>query len=428
MINTNVYNYLVQTYIPKSNSPYDIHKKSELRNIYSTIVKKNIQSPLYKVTLSEDKQQFALNIKDSALYLQSSLKAVHENNPDSVFLSQKAYSDQPDKASADIVTEDLSLLPDSFSIKINRLASTQKNESSSVYKESRGPRSGSYVFQARVGEESYEFQFNINPATTKNKDILSKLSNFINKSDIGIRSGLIEEDGGDKIHLALESSDTGNKGLPIFELEDVSYPVGSSGIISHYSLDSITDFPSNANFEINGVPSESASNYFVLNHSLRMTLHEPSSDPFQIVYQADSDKILNSIRQITDTYNSLIGLANSNLADQRFAGKLASELTSISSFYKNDLEAAGINFSKNGAMNIDDSLASQSARDGDLQKLFCGSNGFAGRLSAKMAMISIDPMEYIDKKLVTYPNTSRPGTTNPYVVSIYSGMLFNYYC
>ena len=42
----NVYNYYMTTYAPRSSSRYDTHKKSELRNIYNTIVKINKESPL----------------------------------------------------------------------------------------------------------------------------------------------------------------------------------------------------------------------------------------------------------------------------------------------------------------------------------------------------------------------------------------------
>ena len=35
MTTNNVYNYYLTTYAPKSTSPYDTHKKSELRKIYN---------------------------------------------------------------------------------------------------------------------------------------------------------------------------------------------------------------------------------------------------------------------------------------------------------------------------------------------------------------------------------------------------------
>lgn len=43
----NVYNFYMTTYAPKSSTPYDSHKKSELRGVYNSIVKMNKESPLY---------------------------------------------------------------------------------------------------------------------------------------------------------------------------------------------------------------------------------------------------------------------------------------------------------------------------------------------------------------------------------------------
>ena len=36
-----VHNFYLTTYAPKTNSPFDTHKKSELRNVYNSIVKLN---------------------------------------------------------------------------------------------------------------------------------------------------------------------------------------------------------------------------------------------------------------------------------------------------------------------------------------------------------------------------------------------------
>lgn len=43
----NVYNFYMTTYAPKSSTPYDTHKKSELRHVYNSIVKMNKEAPLF---------------------------------------------------------------------------------------------------------------------------------------------------------------------------------------------------------------------------------------------------------------------------------------------------------------------------------------------------------------------------------------------
>ena len=52
---------------------------------------------------------------------------------------------------------------------------------------------------------------------------------------------------------------------------------------------------------------------------------------------------------------------------------------------------------------------------------------FGSHLLKKLNAISMDPMEYLNRRICAYSN---PATSyvNPYVTSIYSGMLFNTYC
>jgi flagellar hook-associated protein 2 len=77
-------------------------------------------------------------------------------------------------------------------------------------------------------------------------------------------------------------------------------------------------------------------------------------------------------------------------------------------------------------MVADDALLSQSVTDGQVQQLFGDLSQFRVDIEAKTKDISLDPMNYVDKTVVTYPN---PGHTfaNPYMPSIYSGMLYNQY-
>lgn len=55
-----------------------------------------------------------------------------------------------------------------------------------------------------------------------------------------------------------------------------------------------------------------------------------------------------------------------------------------------------------------------------------GIKGFGSQILRKLNAISLDPMEYIDRRICAYsnPNASYP---NPYMTSIYTGMLYNGY-
>ena len=61
-----VYNHYMTTYAPKTNSSLDTHKKSELRNVYNSIVKLNKESPLYLLDNSKETQAYAIDLKENA--------------------------------------------------------------------------------------------------------------------------------------------------------------------------------------------------------------------------------------------------------------------------------------------------------------------------------------------------------------------------
>lgn len=96
--------------------------------------------------------------------------------------------------------------------------------------------------------------------------------------------------------------------------------------------------------------------------------------------------------------------------------------------FQSDLESCGLTFNDQGYLEMDDYLAEQSAMDGSFQELFGAGSRLSCRMLAKMNYVKLDPMEYVDKTLVSYPNTSKPAVGYAYTTSLYSGMLFNYYC
>ena len=108
--------------------------------------------------------------------------------------------------------------------------------------------------------------------------------------------------------------------------------------------------------------------------------------------------------------------------------KLLRELKGIIGSSKNELEAAGLNFNQDGAIELDTSLAMQAIEDGDMQKLFSKESPFVNRLFTKMDSVKLNPVEYIDKKIVSYPDYSKPAKGYSYITSLYSGLIFNSYC
>ncbi len=421
-----VYNYLVPEFMPKQPSASNnTHKKSELRSLYTHIVNLNKKSPLYKIKLSDDSQMFAISLKESSMALNDVLSKL-SSNENSPFDAIKVISENPDKVAANIVSEDTSKLPEAFTVELNKLAEPQLNQSRVIPKSGSHPKSGSYSFIVNVEENHYEFQFNIKP-NSDNEEILHKLERFINKSNIGITAA-VEEADRDHVFFSMTSENTGDIGSPLFTLEDTHAPEFQNGLVDFYDFNHIARKSSNARFSLAGEENEALTNHVILNHSLQLDFSAPSSEPIEISYMPDADKILTHIEQFKDSYNDMISLAKDYPSKQGLSSKLIREMKRSLLPFKNEMEACGLYFDKENILQIDESLARQAIEEGDMQELFSAEHGLTRSLAKKSTSITVNPMDYVDKKLIIYPNYSKQGINHPYSPTMYSGMLFNYYC
>jgi flagellar hook-associated protein 2 len=419
-----VYNYFAATYAPNLQSANRTHKPSELRSVYSSMVKVNQKLPLYKFNLSTDTQVFALSLKAASMELNQLATDMN-----TAFTYEKAVSENPEAAKATILEnkDGNTTLPDAFSLEVHSLASTQVNTGTYVpaVMLSQAPASGSYSFVIEEDSASYEFQFHIKE-NSKNQDILTKLSDFINKSKVGVQASVLKKD--DSVALRLESEDTGDVGEPVFRIYDTSSPDEMRGLASFYQLDNITKRATNASYAIDGEEHTGLTNRFILNRSLQVDLLSPSEGALSIDYGPDTDRILSRLQQFRDSYNYTLQLAKNFGAKQPTANRVVSELTGVMQSYLTELESAGFSFNRDGSMEIDTALATQAISENSMDGLFSTESGPIHDLINKTNYIKINPMDYVDKVIVTYPNLSKPAVGFPYASSIYSGLLFNYYC
>ena len=72
-VQSNIYNYYLTTYKPGEVSKYDAHKKSDLRNLYNSMVKLNKESPLYLIPDAEEAARSAVDLKEMARSLHNSI-------------------------------------------------------------------------------------------------------------------------------------------------------------------------------------------------------------------------------------------------------------------------------------------------------------------------------------------------------------------
>lgn len=425
----NVYNSYMTSYQTKSLTRYDTHKKSELRSIYNAIVKLNKESPLYKVSFSQQTQEYAVELKEGARGLKNVINDLTNGNTEQIFNKKAVFSDNNQVVTAKYVGNDAGndFLMEDFSIEVHKLATPQTNVGKYLPNFQRQLESGTYVFNIEVNGLDYEFQFGVGDQDT-NFNVQNKLARLINNSNIGLQAQVLTE--GSESALKITSIETGEKGDDglIFHITDI--PDGSYGVAAKFALDSVEEYPKDSSFAVNGVERSTHANTFVAGKIFEITLHGISAagNPSMIGFKTDTEAITEHIETFVSEYNSFLGTVRSYSDVEPKGEKLIKEYTSIAKEYINDLESIGMEIMSNGDIQIDKALLTEATKDEETyNETLKGINGFKNSILRKVNYALIDPMEYVDKVMLNYKNPGR-NFVNPYVTSIYSGMMFNSYC
>lgn len=420
-----VYDYYLTTYAGtnafKSTST---HKKSELRDIYNNIVRINRKSPLYKFDMTEDLQKYAIDLKEGAYSLKDIAGSL---NTDSLisFSNKKAHSSNPEKVSATYIKSDSQNTDDSeFDIKINHLAAPQINTGNYLSPNNISIPYGNYSFDINVDEYSYELQFKVTESET-NRSLQEKLSRLINRSDIGVNADIVENPSG-KTALRITSGSTGQSFKPrIFSLSNNDNNL--KDIVNYLGLNQLTTAPSNASFSINNIEKTASSNTFTINKCFEINLNSVTEDePVHIGFKPDSDSLTDSLHDLADNYNSFVDLAFSNSDNAGDSSKLYKDLQKIVKRNRNSLESAGLSFDDSGKMTVDSSLITQSVSEGSIKDSLNVIGKFKNDIIRQSNQIALNPMQYVDKTMISYPNPVI-SFSNPYITSLYSGMMYNGY-
>ena len=186
--NADVYNYYLSTYAPTAGtSKFDSHKKSELKDVYSRIVKASQDSPLYKIKMGSDVTKFAIDLKESARYTQNVVSSLQTESEDMESLFYKKIATSSNDAAVEVEyigNEELPATP-TFKMGVKSLAKPQVNQGKFLPSLGHDFEEGSYEFDLDTGSNSFEFQFNVGENDT-NKDVQQKLARLINTSDVGV--------------------------------------------------------------------------------------------------------------------------------------------------------------------------------------------------------------------------------------------------
>ncbi len=421
-----VYNYLLESYPMKREVMYPAHKRSELRKVYNEIINLTKRSPLFKIDLSKENQEYTIGIKETSLYLKAKLEKMGYPE-ESGFASRTLKVSNERVITAKLMDEDTEGLPDSIAIKVERLARLQINYGKELMDASRGLPTGIYHLTAKVMDQFHPLTF-IHEERTENRDTVAKMAEFLNTVP-GINAS-VEKSSSDYSNLVIASEQAGKNGENAFAFFD-SDRVNHIGIVDYFGLDRIAQYSETAQFTVNGEQKNTSTNTFYIDKKIHVRLNDVSDQTVTIKVVPDSDKILTSVDSILQTYNHLIRIATnrtSDYAEHYRATKLISEMKNLENAYEDELNTCGIKADEKGFLSMDETLAAQAVWDGGMESLFTGENGFIARLINKSESIAINPLDYLDKTVITYPNNEEETFRNPYITSFYSGLFFSSYC
>lgn len=423
---TVVLGYLMSAYGNQTSSAkYDNHKKSELRDVYSRMIRTNRNSPVYKIDYTPRMAEFAIDLKANAHQAENIVMKMGggDEGIESVLNEKKAYSSDEDAVGVDYIGDQSDDVDTSstFTVDVRKLAKPQINEGNPLVKGSHEFKPGSYSFDLDTNSGSYEFQFTVNDGDT-DLDIQQKLERLINSSDTGLTADI--KDFGRMSALRITSKQTG-----LSSTEKYLFRISSGtsyNVLKALGIDQITQPASYSLFYLNGEEHHSLSNSFTINQSFALKLKDttPANKPVTIGFKADTDMIADSVGELIDSYNSFIAVGQ-KYADQSGDDSLLKEMSSVSTSLKDELSGIGITTSDFGLLQVDRDKLDESVSGTSVKEAFHNINRFKTAMHREAERSSIDPLRYVKRITIEYKDPTRNHFTAVYATSPYSGLLID---
>lgn len=428
------YAYYLSTYGNNRPSRYDSHKKSDLRKIYNQMVKTNKESPLYKLSNEDEVARFAIDIKENAKAIQNVVASLSDSYGGFEDSFRKKVAVSSDESSVEVKyigDGNEENVIDTFDVQVARLSSPQVNVGNYLKNDALSFIPGTYAFDFNTNSASYEFQFNVNQGET-NLDIMKKLASLMNRSTLGvsatIRSGRANTPDAGSSALTLTSTQTGLSEGETY-LFDISPGTNAESIkaMDLLGIHKVTHASENSLFYLNGEEHSSLSNTFTINNAFELTLKKTTDEhaPAEISFKTSTDAIADNVMSLIDAFNSILKIAEGSSANATGdTNKLLGELSGLAYARQSSLREIGLLVAENGAISLDKDILAEAISPERSEATFATLTRFKNAIGAKADNISINPMNYVNKKVVAYKN---PGKTwaAPYHASVYSGMMLD---
>lgn len=434
MARIDAYAYYLSTYGQNRPTRYDSHKKSDLRKVYNQIVKTNREAPLYKLSGEDEVAKFAIDIKENAKAIQTTVASLSDSYGDfsDSFRKKVAVSSDEETVGVKYVgdgTETTEI--ENFNIEVKQLSSPQINTGNMLRNDGLSIIPGTYSFDLNVNYAAYEFQFSINPGEN-NLDVLRKLAGLVNRSSLGINATIhhgTTDNGEPASALNLTSKQMGRSGdEPLFTIKP-GPTAESMQLIDLLGIEHISQDAENSRFLVNGEELQSLSNTFTINNTFELSLNavSPEGQAAEISFKTDIDAVADNIMSLVNAFNGILKIAENSSAEVTGdTNKLLNEMSSVSRSRRESLADIGLDVAENGSITLNKEKLEAAIQPDKAEQTFGRLSNFKNAIGAKADEVAINPMNYVNKVVVNYKNPGKTFTA-PYFSSVYSGMMLDKY-
>lgn len=422
----NVYNYYRADLFGRSSSRYDSHDRSDLKKVYKSIVNMSKDEPVFLLKDVKAIEEYSIHMKESAIRFRNSIASLGGLNESTMFEQRTVYSTDPEvvEAAGINISKD-----DTLDITVESLATAQETVGNFLPESELSLSPGAYSFDVMTASSNYELQFNIGDTDT-NHTIQSRLSRLINHSNLGLKASVITNEQNESA-LLIRSNKTGTttNGQQPFTISDENTSQ-RKGIIDYLGIRETGNPAQNAHYTVNGESFQSPSNSFILDGKYSITLKDiggTEDDPIKIGVKPDYESLKDNIISLTGSYNDFLQAAAKYVDQHPRTNLLIGTMKTMSAGYASAFTKAGITQDDSGNLSVDEDKLTTALSSEDAEETLGSLKNFTRTTLHKATQIQLNPLDYIDKRIVAYKNPRVSHYANPYVTSAYSGMLFNGY-
>lgn len=404
----NFYSSLV-SYSNLSTRTQSMNDASNISSIYNTSIDTEYLSD-FETNLSDlGKKAESLVTEDASAILRTTEKS------DSVFKERIVASSNEDVLTA---SADTGATKTEYDLQVNQLAAAQLNESASFDSDATNSfTTGDNTIELSQGGETSEVTLSV-LSTDNNSDVLNKLEEKINDSELDLSADIVTNDDG-TMQLEVESTKSGTSDN--FSLADVS-----GNLVAQTNLDNTVRGAQDAEYQVNGESQVSTSNQIAIDdRNLSLDLQSVGSST--VTVSPDDETITEAAGSFVDQFNETISFLQSNFRRSE-SFDLGQDLIQITDQKESALNSIGIDTGINGSLSIDSEEFMQSLdEDYDQVKETLGSvAGVASQVNEKVENTLSGPItEY--SSLSQYSLYNQSGQSIFPFSSMYSGALFDSY-